>query len=309
VNQPDLHISPDDRADESVRKILYPLFGALRSNVEGVLENEDVEFLHDFRVANRRTRTALSQTKGVLPSSVMDTFPPEFKWLGDVTGPCRDLDVMLLETDSYLHHSDIDDGSLGALRIFLKEKHRLERGHVRAALQSERFQRLTKNWSRFLETGAERETEPPLASSPIIEVAGLRILKAYRRIRERGVGIDVDPSAALLHRLRIDGKKLRYLLEFFSDLYPRSTALKFIRELKQLQDILGSFNDTEVQFALIEEFKDQGSGSAEAPAPASRLAETVTERRRELRAEFAEHFELFTSEANRKLYKKTFKIR
>ncbi len=100
-----------------MRKILKRLFGALRSNVAGVVENEDVECLHDFRVANRRTRTALSQTRGVLPSSVMDTFRPEFKWLGDVTGPCRDLDVFLLEMDGYRHQSKIDDGALGPLKI------------------------------------------------------------------------------------------------------------------------------------------------------------------------------------------------
>jgi len=262
-------LSANDPADESVRRILCRLFGALRSNIHGTIEREDIEFLHDLRVANRRTRTALSQTKGVLPSSVMDTFPPEFKWLGDVTGPCRDLDVMLLEMDSYRHQSEIDDGALGPLKSFLRKKRRLEHGLVRGALQSERFQALVENWARFLETCPEEETRPPLASSPIIDVAGPRILEAYRRMRKRGTGIDVDPPADLLHRLRIDGKKLRYLLEFFSDLYPRATVTRLISELKQLQDILGDFNDTGVQFALIREFTDLARISHQLPAAAS----------------------------------------
>ena len=300
-------LAPDDRADESVRKILRRLFGALRSNVDGVVEDADIEFLHDLRVANRRTRTALSQTKGVLPLSVMDTFPPEFKWLGDVTGPCRDLDVMLLEMDGYRHQSEIDAGALGPLRNFLRERRRREHSLVCAALQSERFQRLVEDWGRFLETCAEEEIRPPLASTAIIEVAGPRILKAYRKTRKRGTGIDVDPPAALLHRLRIDGKKLRYLLEFFSDLFPRATVTRFIRELKQLQDILGDFCDTEVQLALIREFADHGTASAETLAVSSRLTEAIEERQRELRAEFSERFELFAGDESRKLYKKTFK--
>jgi CHAD domain-containing protein len=300
--------APDDRADESVRKILYRLFGELRSNVAGVLENEDVEFLHDFRVANRRTRTALSQARGVLPSPVIDTFPPEFKWLGTVTGPRRDLDVFLGAMSGHQHRPGTDGSALASLGNFLREKRRLEHDLVRTALQSERFQRLIENWGRFLESGSEGEPGPSFASASTIDVAGPRILKAYRRMRKRGSGIDIEPPAALLHRLRIDGKKLRYLLEFFSDLYPGTTVAQLIRELKQLQEILGDFNDTEVQLALIEEFRDQGSPSAETRTAASDLAEAITERQFQLRSEFAERFESFSSDESRRLYKRTFKV-
>lgn len=300
-------LDPDDCADESVRKIFLRLFGRLRENVAGVIEDVDTEFLHDLRVANRRTRTVLSQIKDVPPASVVDTFRSEFKWLGDVTGPCRDLDVTLLYLETSQPNRENDAGALAPLEDFLREKRRLEHRLVCDALQSERFQRLVENWKRFLETGAEEETRPTLTSSPIIEVASPRIFKAYRRLRKRGAGIDIDPPAALLHRLRIDGKKLRYLLEFFSDLYPRTTIERFIKELKQLQDILGGFNDTQVQLALIKDFKDQGSGSAEALRAASHLAETITELQRQFRSEFAERFELFTSDESRKRYRKTFK--
>jgi len=300
-------VTATDPADESVRRILRRLFGALRSNVEGVLENADVESLHDLRVATRRTRTALSQTGGVLPPSIMDTFPNEFKWLGDVTGPCRDLDVMLLELDGYRHRTEIGDRALGPLKKFLEEKRRLEHGRLQTALQSDRFQRLVEGWSQVLETGAEEKTRPPFASSATIDVAGRRILKAYRRMWKRGTQSGTDPSAALLHRLRIDGKKLRYLLEFFSDLYPRATVARFVRELKQLQNILGDFNDTGVQLALVQEFVDHGAVSAETRAAASRLTQAIEERRSGLRAEFAERFAHFVSDNSRKLYKKTFK--
>ena len=302
-------LSPGDRTDDSVRKILCRLFGALRSNVDGVIVDADIEFLHDFRVANRRTRTALSQTKDVVPPLVIDTFLPEFKWLGDVTGPCRDLDVMLLKMDGYQHPSKTDDGALGSLEIFMREKRRVEKGLVRAALQSERFQRLFEGWRQFLDTGGEEEFWPPLASSPIIELAAPRIFKAYRRTRKRGSGVGVEAPAALLHRLRIDSKKLRYLLEFFSDLYPGTTVPQLIRELKQVQDILGDFNDTVVQLAFIREFAKQNTASAETLVAVDRLTELITERQRKLRSEFGERFELFASDESRKLYRKTFKTR
>ena len=42
----------------------------LRINEDGVRKDLDSEFLHDFRVAVRRTRSALSQIKGVFPAAV-----------------------------------------------------------------------------------------------------------------------------------------------------------------------------------------------------------------------------------------------
>ena len=298
-------LAPDDRADDTAQKILDRLFRVLQSNVEGVIKNLGVDFLHDLRVANRRTRTALSQTRGVLPSSVLESFRPEFKWVGDVTGPCRDLDVFLLELDGYRHQPQIDDDALGPLEISMTKKRRLQHDLVRAALLSERFHNLIEHWRRFLEIGGDEEVWPPLASSPIIEVASPRILKAYRRMLKRGTGIEIEPPAALLHQLRIDGNKLRYLLEFFSDLYPREIALRFIRELKHLQDILGGFNDTVVQLVLIEEFVKQNTPSIETLAAVKRLTEAITNRQRKLRSEFGERFELFASDESRKLYKRT----
>jgi CHAD domain-containing protein len=297
----------DDRAGESVRKILHSLFGTLRSNVDGMIADAHIEFLHDLRVANRRTRSALSQIKAVLPTSVLDAFQPEFKWLGDVTGRCRDLDVALIALDSYRRRPAFEDGALDPLCDFLKRERHREHGRVCDALQSERFHRLVKGWSIFLETGTQEESRPPLSSVPIIEVANVRILKAYRRMRKRGSGDAVDPPFSLLHRLRIDGKKLRYLLEFFNGLYPPTTVTMFIRELKQLQDILGEFNDTEVQLGLIQEFENHSVSSEETSAATRNLTEAIADRQRQLRDEFSKRFELFASEESRKLYRKTFK--
>ncbi|WP_261341378.1 CHAD domain-containing protein [Candidatus Thiodictyon syntrophicum] len=61
----------------------------------------DCEFLHDLRVATRRTRSALGQIRGVFPAPLAAHFKAEFAWLQEVTGPVRDLDVYLLEFDAY----------------------------------------------------------------------------------------------------------------------------------------------------------------------------------------------------------------
>jgi CHAD domain-containing protein len=304
-------LTPEDRGDESLRQVLEYLLDALRSTVSGVLEDSDPEYLHDLRVATRRTRTAITQIKGVLPPSVKATFVPEFKWLGAVSGPLRDLDVHLMALPAHRLIADIDPTVLGTLQTFLEAARRSERRKVITAIQSARFQKLIEGWSQFLESDFSSTENPPLATAPIVDVAAPRIFKAYRRIIERGADAGPGAPAPLLHRLRIDGKKLRYLLEFFADLFASDTVEKFIAELKTLQDILGEFNDTEVQLAHIGHFGDRATDQTTVArmidAGTHRLTVVIHRRQLELRTEFVDHFVKFASDDSRRLYDKTFR--
>jgi hypothetical protein len=78
-------------------------------------------------------------------------------------------------------------------------------------------------------------------------------------------------------------------------------------ESVRMQNILGDFNDTEVQLVLIKEFVDHGTITAEKLVATKSLTGEFTERQRKLRADFAERFPLFASDENRKLYKRTFR--
>jgi CHAD domain-containing protein len=80
-------------------------------------------------------------------------------------------------------------------------------------------------------------------------VASERVRKTFERVRKRGRVLRHDTAAETVHRLRIDCKKLRYLLEFFRSLFEPERVLPFIRSLKRLQDHLGDFNDLAVQQA------------------------------------------------------------
>jgi CHAD domain-containing protein len=87
-------------APVAVARLLLRLLDTLESNVDGVLRDIDTEFLHDLRVAVRRTRSAVKLLGAVLPDELAEHYKAEFKWLGDVTTPVRDLDVHLLGFDA-----------------------------------------------------------------------------------------------------------------------------------------------------------------------------------------------------------------
>ena len=91
-----VELAPTVRADVGARQIHLALLGILVANEPGLRANLDTEFLHDFRVAIRRTRSLLGQIKHVFPPDAVEHFSTEFSWVGRLTGPPRDLDVLVL---------------------------------------------------------------------------------------------------------------------------------------------------------------------------------------------------------------------
>jgi CHAD domain-containing protein len=301
----DIPLEPGRRSDLALIEILLDLLATLEANVDGTIADHDTEFLHDLRVAARRTRSALSQLRGVLPGELTRPFNAELKWLGGVTGPLRDLDVYLLEMPVYRSmlpdHAAADleplEGLIGAAR---RRAHRT----VVRALGSARFADLVTGWRSTLETFAP--LDDPIAERPVAALAGERIAKAYRRILKKGRRLDDDPPAEALHRLRIDAKKLRYLLEFFKNLYPADAIAGRIKELKRLQDILGGFNDMEVQRHRLEEFAEalhqEAAVDASTLLTLGRLAGTLEQRQEAFRLAFHDAFAEFSSRPVRDAY-------
>jgi CHAD domain-containing protein len=295
-------LDPDQPAGLAVRTILLSLLTTIEANVEGTIDDIDTEFLHDLRVACRRTRSALTQLKGALPTHVTTPFNTEFKWLGGLTGPLRDLDVFLLEMPTYRallppHAS----AALKPLEDLIKSTRARALSTVARALCSARFKGLVTSWRQTLET---IDASPgPSASLPTLELANKRIRKAHRRILKLGGGLHLDPPAESLHRLRIDAKKLRYLFEFFRRLYAAEEVNARIKELKRIQDILGGFNDMEVQHERLADFARRLHADPKVDASCilamGRLAGTLEDRQEAYRLAFHDAFNGFDSASAR----------
>jgi CHAD domain-containing protein len=244
-SKPALQLSPGMPAHEALGKIHLALLSAILHNQEGVLKSRDPEFLHDFRVAIRRARSALSQIKGVFPAVDAEPIRIALSSMTRVTGPARDLDVLLEKLEVY------ESGFPEPVRRNLtpvKESARLRRREqqpvLARALNSDAWAEAVGRWETFLGAGTEPRTLPRKGQRPIGAVASKRIRKAYRRVTRRGslAGLEIES----LHRLRIDCKKLRYLLEFFRSLYPAREAASLIKSLKSLQGVLGDIHDLAV---------------------------------------------------------------
>ncbi len=292
--------------------ILLRLLDTIEANVDGTLKDIDTEFLHDLRVSVRRTRSALKLFGDALSLTPEESafFAAEFKWVGDLTTPTRDLDVHLLdfeETARGLAAAKPDD--LEPFRAYLEQRRRKEFRALVRGLRSARFTGLISDWRARL-TSIQRDNGKPAGgtrarSGQADKAAGAttgllaaeRTRVAFAKVARRGAAITPDTPAEALHDLRKRCKELRYALEFFAPLHDPAGYAKVVGDLKRLQDCLGEFQDTDVQIGEIRALAAAMLAAREAPAVTLLAMGEVTAglatRQRAARADFERRFAAF----------------
>jgi CHAD domain-containing protein len=300
---------PGTRSDVAAGQVLLLLLDVAEANVDGVIDDLDTEFLHDLRVSVRRARSVLRELKGVHPPRPWSKLRTELKWVQTVTGPLRDLDVQLLEWDE-VAGSRADE--LAPLLAILEKRRAAELARVRRALRGRRFAATLEAWRALAQTppAADDDEDRPRAPLPIEAVAADRIRTVYRRMVSDGDRITDESPDEDLHELRKRGKELRYLLELFGSLFADDVVKPTVRALKDLQDVLGRFQDRSVQTTALradaEELAKQ-PGGPDAVLAAGLVISALEADQRDARAHFAERFATFSAPGERKIVNRTFR--
>jgi CHAD domain-containing protein len=306
VSELRLDLAPTVLAAAGARQIHLGLLGVLVANEPGLRANLDTEFLHDFRVAIRRTRSLLSQIRHVFPPEAEEHFKSEFAWMGRLTGPPRDLDVLVLALRE--HREDIPPHDMNALTTCLGQRQQQEHHALVEALDSGRYRRLLEEWEAFLKSPSEPQARN--ARLPLIEVVSRRAWRLSRRIAASAETIDDNTRPEQLHEVRISAKKLRYLIDVTPAFYDAADLERIESALKKLQRVLGDFNDAHSQEArLVECGLEVGGagGSAGAVLALGRLAEQSRYRRERLRKEVVEGLVRFRRRNTRQACRRAFK--
>ena len=294
---------------EATCEILKCLHDVMRQNETGIRADWDTEFLHDFRVAIRRTRSALSQIKGVLPEDAVAHFKDEFRQLGRSTNRLRDLDVYLLEEETYraMLPQSLQPG-LDAVFLRLKNERRRALSDMVQVLDAPAYRDLMNSWAAFLQSEQSRAGTDPAV--PAIALARKIIFKRFKQVLKRGRAIGDDTPDEALHNLRIDCKKLRYLLEFFTSFFPKDKIDKLIGYMKKLQDNLGDFNDLSVQqqelMTYLNEVLPRSPDRLLCAAAIGGLIARLHSQQQGVRREFASAFAVYKAKKNVRLYRDLF---
>jgi CHAD domain-containing protein len=239
-------IEPGDTIGQVGLALLRRQFATLLAKEPGTRLGDDVEELHDMRVASRRLRAALSLLADDLPVEA-SRLRPELAWLGQTVGAVRDLDVQLVRLDEWLALvPEPERVALDRLRAILEDERTAARRAMLDALDSARYERLVRRFGAMLRGRTGARTRPALAAAPDL------VARRHRGVRKamRRIGDGADPSA--YHRLRIATKRLRYSLEFLSDVYPGETK-RLVARTVALQDLLGEYQDGEVAISRLRE--------------------------------------------------------
>jgi len=233
-----------DRAPDEGARVVALALCAAAEEAAGKL-GEHGEALHDFRVAVRRLRSALRAFRGILRGAVPRNEERRLRDLARSTGPARDAEVLL----AWLRSLEGDGlGPSGrAARDWFAARVELARAEGRAFVEKEVvpvFRELAPDLVRGLAAGGEA---PPAPGTPETFGAALAaLLRAQARaVREVAAAVAGPADVARVHLLRIEAKRLRYLLEPLRD-NARADATPAVRGLKKLQEVLGQLHDAHV---------------------------------------------------------------
>ena len=311
VVHPDAVVRREDSMPEVAKKILAVHFRRMEANERGTRKGEDIERLHDMRVAVRRMRTSARIFGPFLDRDDLRPFVRELRVLGRVLGPVRDMDVMLAhargfrETIPSREQVDLD----ALLRDWQKERARLQERLV-AHLESSGYRRFRRDFPAFL-GDASAGVPLPVAKDGSVRAALLShdgAVVLYERLAavrayEGWVEGD-DVPLRRYHRLRIEVKRLRYTLEFLSDVAgPEAEPL--IASYKAVQDHLGEMREAWMTADLIErDYLPHAHGDPKAAGRPGVAAYLASRRAHceELRKSFPEVWAAVTSrEAHRRI--------
>lgn len=229
----------------------------MRANLPGLLDDVDTEFLHDFRVAVRRTRSTLKLGRAILPEAVTARWEPLFKGLGDLTTPVRDLDVYELDLPTmagWLVAAGPDD--LEPFAAHLRTRRAEARTSLVRQLRSAAFRRLLTQWGEELDRLTEASYDPGPETLSAGQWAERSITRAYRRVVRDGAAVTPESPATDLHALRKRCKELRYAIEVCGPVVAAGPRKHLVAHMKDLQDVLGSFQDCQVQSTALRGFAE-----------------------------------------------------
>lgn len=290
-------MQPDQAADLAVADAMLGYLGIMESTVEGITADSDTEFLHDFRVAVRRTRSVLKLLGDVLPDGMADRAGPQFRWLGDITTPTRDLDVYLLDFDA-LAATVSRPADLAPFGAHLRQRRRTAQRSLRTALRTARFRTLCADWRAELAGVVSAPTQQGLTAA---DLADQRLRRTFRKVTKRSTLIKTDSPAEEIHALRKACKEMRYLLDVFKPLCEPAAYRKVISDFKSIQDVLGEFQDGEVQAEALHRFAGEmmtaGSADPDAILAMGELSGRFEKRQRVARETITTHHDSYLGKA------------
>ena len=229
---------------ELARRTLRRFFDKLLAREESVSKDEDIEDVHQMRVATRRLRAALQTVEGVFEPDLVRRYRKGLRRIAQSLGAVRDGDVFLEHL--HAHRAALPETERPALDTLLAavtDERAAARRALLRDLDSKRYRAFKREFGEFLSTPGAGALPPPEpgVTQRVRDFAGSAIWRRYELWRAYEAVLP-NGDDAVLHQARIAGKRFRYTLEFFAEVLGERVDT-VLDPLIALQECLGDLQD------------------------------------------------------------------
>ena len=251
-------------ADRSIElyaaRALADRLGPMRQQIDAVRRADDIEAVHQMRVASRRLRAALQIFTDALPKAKARRWRKQIRKVTRALGAARDADVQIEFVDRVLERATDRRRAPGLkrLRLRLAQQRDALQADVDRAMDQLEASGLFESMPRDLHAisveaqlaGAGTRADALLRQARCVIQRRLEELLAYQQY------VDQPHMAEQLHQMRIAAKRLRYTMEVFADVY-EGRLDKPLKRAKRLQGQLGQLHDMDVWIDTLPRFIEQ----------------------------------------------------
>ncbi|MFH4411855.1 CHAD domain-containing protein [Vibrio diabolicus] len=270
-----LPLHTDSELDFVVPHFLLTEFDYARSLEQGIVQDLDPEYTHQYRVTLRRIRSLCVLLRELIPPFEQRILKPHLKIMMKKTNKLRDLDVFILDKSQYIEMLPNHKPSLEPLFGFIESERAYEQAKVARWLATKEYTMhctLVRN-SLLRSTQHERVDN----NVPALLFASQKVSEQFKKVDKARRKISDKSRDSVIHSMRIKCKALRYLLEGFSTLYPSPQHKNNVKQLKLLQDKLGDFNDTSSQIEFFTRLKEAVNFNKKDRKPLKKLLNILSE--------------------------------
>jgi CHAD domain-containing protein len=251
-------VALEDTITEAGRKVLLGELLNMLKHEAGSRTGENIEDVHDMRVAIRRMRSLLRLLEPYYKSKMIRGYSRDLRRIGWALGDVRDLDVLLEDLKKYQSTLDAEgQAALQEMIDFLDKRRATAREELNDMLDSKFYRRFVKDFSKFLSKADAKmkgQANGEVVPYQVRHVLPMLIHDRLAAVRAYETAIPTD-DAKTMHQLRIEFKRLRYAISLFDSLLG-SSINDFVDEIKRIQDELGRLNDIHTARARLDAWLD-----------------------------------------------------
>ena len=293
----DAMLRPDHTLEEALHLIVRKQLRQFLSRIYGLSCSEDLEYVHEMRVATRRMRAAMKLFKSAVSPPLL-SLKAEAKEFASTLGRVRDLDVFREFLLDYRETLRDEDPFLLGLIDEVESRRSQGYEELLNIFTPQRMEAFRDRHSWIL---GPPQRHAGKGAALLSESAPRLIKKRLKKALRYGPSLKKNAPEEN-HALRIRCKGCRYAAEFLVDLYPDGLQ-NLVSPMTKMQDLLGNVHDTDVYEEKIALFAEEHASTSKDPRGKKKLLRHLHDWKKESLRKACNTWKHFLKPANVKAIK------